>query len=82
MMLVFESLSKSETLLPQQNVALKFDVKIGSCNITFMSQLILKVKVYTQVSEGYMFITSSGGNGNQGQPGADGRKGADKIDTV
>ena len=35
---------------------------------------LLKVEVYTQLSEGHMFIASNGGNGNQGQKGTDGKK--------
>lgn len=36
---------------------------------------LLKVEVYTQLSEGHMFIASNGGNGNQGQKGTDAKMG-------
>lgn len=38
--------------------------------------------MYAKVSNGYLFITTNGGNGNIGQDGADGRKGTDDDSTV
>lgn len=40
------------------------------------------MELFAKVSHGYLYITTNGGNGNEGQPGANGRKGTDDDTTV
>ncbi|XP_078383070.1 uncharacterized protein LOC144665665 [Oculina patagonica] len=39
------------------------------------------VELFAKVSHGYLYITTNGGNGNEGQAGANGRKGTDDDTT-
>ncbi len=51
---------------------------VKECYVFFL----LSVNIFADVTKGYPYITTSGGNGNKGQDGQDGKKGVDRDKKV